>query len=157
VPWIIVLGNRDAIEWVMTEGRMAVSPRVSTLPDEGDKAILYTARGAFGNPTDHRAQVVGLATVAGPVRHKDVVVAGQTYARSFPLDIAEAVDAVPYAGLDFYPLVDRLDFVLNKAPTNWGGYLRRPLVHISDKDYKTIATAFRRHVGRVSAATRGSR
>lgn len=137
-----MLGNRTAMEWVIDRGRMAVGPRVRTLPAIGDRLVLYTSRGAFHNPTRDRAQILALGVTSSEPDNRRVVVAGAAYARSFAIDID--VMAEPRRGLDFLPLVPRLDFIHNRA--SWGGALRRPVVHIGDKDYKTIAAAFREGV-----------
>lgn len=132
------------MEWVIEHGRMAVGPRVKSLPGPGERVVLYTSRGAFHNPTRDRAQVIGLGITTDEPAQRRLVIAGTPYARSFGVDIE--VLAEPRHGLDFASLVPRLDFITKKK--SWGGALRRPVVRISDRDYRTIETAFRKSVPR---------
>jgi hypothetical protein len=141
VPWMIILGDCDAIAWVLSNGRMAVNGRVAALPDPGERVALYVTRGAYRNPTRDRAQIIGLAQVTEPPEISEVVVAGRSYAKSFGLrfdDVAE-----PRAGLPFEPLVPRLRFIGNKA--SWGGAVRRPVVRLSEADFRVIEEAYRAH------------
>lgn len=71
-----------------------------------------------------------------------MVVAGTRYERSFGLEVDHLAE--PREGLDFASLVPRLDFMVKKE--SWGGALRRPVVRISERDYKTIAAAFMAHI-----------
>lgn len=141
VPWLIVLGDRDAIDWVVANGRMAVSDKVRTLPEPGERVALYTTRGAYRNPTRDRSQIIGLGRVTGKAVRRDINVAGKTYAASFPIGI----DAITESrqGLPFEPLVEHLTFITTKR--TWGGALRRPLVRIPDADFKQIERRFMAH------------
>jgi hypothetical protein len=141
---MIILGDCDAIGWVLSNGRMAVNGRVAALPDPGERVALYVTRGAYRNPTRDRAQIIGLAEVTEPPRTADVVVAGRSYAKSFGLrfdDVAEQ-----RAGLPFEPLVPRLRFISNKA--SWGGAVRRPVVRLPEADFRLIEKAYRAHRSR---------
>src|SRR6202051_2908697 len=64
VGYLLVIGERDALAWVLTTQRMAVpdyrSREVSAL-EPGDQLFLYTTRGCFHNPTRDRGRVVGVA------------------------------------------------------------------------------------------------
>lgn len=146
VPWMIVLGDRDAIAWVLSHQQMAVTSRVAALPGVGDPVALYTTRGAFKNPTRDRAQVIGLGTVVQAPVVKDITIAGRTYAKSFGLRFDLLAEL--RQGLPFEPLVPKLGFIGNK--TSWGGAVRRPVVRLPEADFTLIANRFRAHRAKVS-------
>jgi predicted RNA-binding protein len=145
---MIVLGDRDAMGWVLKHGRMAVNARVATLPAAGDRVVLYVSRGAHRNPTRDQAQVIGLGEVAGEPITKPIVIAGRTYARSFPLRLNDVAE--PRCGLSFEELVPLLEFIRNKDA--WGGAVRRPVVRLSEADYRLIETCFRAHRARTGSS-----
>lgn len=133
--YLVVLGERDAIWWVLYEQRMAFPAgrraEVARLAP-GDRLFLYATRKAWHNPTRHRGRVIGTATAATAVYRLDQ-----------PIEIAERVfhsvcelrveGVVPYpGGLELQPLVERLDAF--PKPHAWSIYLRRPLVRLSDAD-----------------------
>jgi len=130
------------MEWVIDHGRMAVGSRVKSLPERGDRLVLYASRGAFHNPTRDRARVIGLGITKSAPQNRPVVVAGSPYERSFGIEVDQLAE--PREGLDFVSLVPRLDFIVKKE--SWGGALRRPVVRINERDYKTIASAFMAHM-----------
>jgi hypothetical protein len=142
MPWIIVLGGVTAIEWVLANERMAVNPRVRTLPEEGDAVAVYTSRGAYHSPSRDQAQILAIGLVAGAPTYRDVTVGNETYAKSFPCTFNSV--APLRRGLPFLPLVPDLEFITKKQ--SWGGALRRPLVRIPDSDFQRIENAFRRHL-----------
>src|SRR5438067_1270960 len=82
---MIVLGDAEAIAWVIEHHRMAVNSRVATLPEVGDRVALYATRSAYRNPTRDRAQVIGLGEVTQAPMVAQLVVAGHCYAQSFGL------------------------------------------------------------------------
>lgn len=68
---MLIIGDRAALSWVVTEQRMAFPAGRSASArrlEEGDEIFLYTTRGCFGNPTRDLSRVIGRAAVAGPVR-----------------------------------------------------------------------------------------
>jgi len=145
---MIVLGNGDAIAWVLSKERMAVNARLTALPDPGDRIVLYVTRGAYHNPTRDRSQVIGLAEATGRPSIGRIEVAGRSYGKSFGLRLDDIADIG--RGLPFEPLVPRLGFIANKA--SWGGALRRPVVKLPESDFSVIESAFRAHRRRESRA-----
>ena len=55
--YLLVIGDREALGWILAEQRMAFSsmsrPHVRAL-SPGDTLLLYTTRGCFKNPTRDR-------------------------------------------------------------------------------------------------------
>lgn len=137
--YLLVLGERDAIAWVLREQRMAFPARrraETAALAIGDKLFLYATRGAWHNPTRDRGRVLGLAIVTSPVRSFDepLEIAG----RHFHTGCQLRVDgAVPYpGGVELAPLVERMDTF--PKPHAWSIYLRRPLRALPAADAKLL-------------------
>lgn len=137
--YLLVLGEREAIVWVLREQRMAfpATPRAEVARlAKGDQLFLYATRGAWHNPTRDRGRVIGRATVKSPVTAFDtpLEIAGM----SFVSGCALRIDGLaPYpGGLELAPLVPSLDAFPN--PTAWSIYLRRPLLQLSAKDAERL-------------------
>src|SRR5450631_3387057 len=99
--WILVIGDRDSLAWVLAEGRTAfpaTRARAVQRLKAGDKLFIYTTRGCFHSPTRHRGRVIGEATVLGPV-----LPLGQPVSfvdRIFPLGCDLRIDSLAPLGLD---------------------------------------------------------
>ncbi|WP_438492026.1 hypothetical protein [Streptomyces asiaticus] len=68
---LVIISDRAALSWVLTEQRMAFPSgraRAAQAIAEGDEVLLYSTRLCFRNPTRDMGRVIGLATVASPVR-----------------------------------------------------------------------------------------
>src|SRR5262245_1603920 len=82
--YLLILGDRDAIAWVLREQRMAfpATPRaeLASLAVD-DRLLLYATRSAWGNPTRDRGRVIGRATVRSAVRALDepLEIAGRSF------------------------------------------------------------------------------
>lgn len=133
--YLVVLGERDAIWWVLHEQRMAfpATPRAEVARlAPGDRLFLYTTRNAWRNPPRDRGRVIGVATAATAAHRLDqpIEIAERSFHSVCDLHI-EGV--VPYpGGLELRPLVERLDAF--PKPHAWNIYLRRALVRLSDAD-----------------------
>ncbi|MGI5163390.1 hypothetical protein ACQEU3_03450 [Spirillospora sp. CA-253888] len=133
--YLLILGERRAIAWVLSEQRMAFPRRLR--PEEsrlavGDELFVYATRGAFGNPTRDRGRVIGRAVVASAVTGLDrpVEIAGREFPRGCDLRIDELA---PFrTGVELQPLVERMAAFPN--PKAWSVYLRRPLLHLPARD-----------------------
>ncbi len=141
VPCIIVIGEKNAIEWVLKTQRMAFRDTARTTHvHSGDRIALYTTRGAYGNPTRDESQIIALGRFASDVQNKQAVVNDVTYTKSCGLTITDQLE--PRHGLAFRPLVAQLEFVRSKR--GWATYMRRTLVPINDRDFTIIERAFNR-------------
>jgi hypothetical protein len=138
--YLVVLGDRAAIRWVLEEQRMAfpATPRAEVAAlASGDQLLLYATRGAWHNPTRDRGRVIATARVASAVRRLDppVEIAGRDFHSGCDLEIT---GVVPYpGGLELQPLVPRL--AAFPKPHAWSIYLRRPLLRLTDDDYALLA------------------
>ena len=142
--YLLILGDRDAIAWVLREQRMAFpeTPRAEVAAlTEGDRLFLYATRGAWRNPTRDRGRVIGTASVQSAVRAFDepIEIAGRHFVSGCTL----ATDGlVPYpGGVELQPLVQRLDAF--PRPEIWSVYLRRALLRISATDARLLARVLR--------------
>ncbi|MDG4793698.1 hypothetical protein [Micromonospora sp. WMMD1082] len=133
--YLLVLGDRDGIAWVLREQRMAFPAgsraEVSALA-AGDELFLYATRGAWHNPTRDRGRIIGHATVVGAVQllRQPLELAGREFRSGCPLHIDGAV--VYPGGVELAPLVEELDAF--PKPQAWSIYLRRPLLALSAAD-----------------------
>lgn len=133
--YLVVLGERDAIRWVLHEQRMAfpATPRADVARlAPGDHLFLYATRGAWHCPTRDRGRVIGAATAVTAVRRLDQPI--EIAKRKFHSVCNLQIDGVvPYpGGLELRPLVERLDAF--PKPHAWSIYLRRALLRLSDED-----------------------
>lgn len=141
--YLLVLGERQAIAWVLREQRMAFpAGRVRAQPLEpGDELYVYTTRGAYKNPTRDRGRVIGRALVTDRVAPLDppVEIAGRTFPVGCGLRVEELV---PWgAGVELGPLAERL--TVFPKPAAWSAYLRRTLVPLPGADARTIRDLLR--------------
>ncbi|PRX50857.1 hypothetical protein B0I33_1018 [Prauserella shujinwangii] len=134
--YLLVIGDREALGWVLTEQRMAFPgfgrTEVRALTS-GDTLLLYTTRGCFKNPTRDRGRVIaaGTARTAVATLEQPVEIAG----RSYPVGChVEFSTATPWpGGVELGPLVDELDTFADLG-RSWSIRLRRPLVRLTDRD-----------------------
>lgn len=99
--------------------------------------MIYATRGCWHNPTRDRAQVVAVGSVASPVSHTSVDVAGETMPQH--CDLALDVVLAERGGIPFTDLVGRLS--VTKGRDNWGPVLRRTIVALADRDIVTVRRA----------------
>jgi hypothetical protein len=137
--YLLILGDRQAIAWVLREQRMAFPAtsrsEVAALRP-GDELLIYTTRGAYRNPTRDRGRVIGRAVVTSQPRPLDepVVIAG----RSFPTGCDLRLDTLADwgTGVNLKSLVSELSVFPN--PAAWSIMLRRPLLRLPAEDAAKI-------------------
>jgi len=132
--FLVIIGDARGLAWILREHRMAfpTTSRGGGELAQGDKLFLLTTRACFGNPTKDRTRIVGKASVASAVVRFDpsLKLADRTFDRGFDLMIEQVV---PFrTGVELQPLVSNLDAFPNKRA--WSGWLRRPLLRLSEKD-----------------------
>ena len=137
--WLLVIGDKEALGWVLAERRMAFQQHrreQARRLQEGDSLLLYTTRGCFRNPTRDRGLVIAKAKVASPVEVLDdpVEIAG----RRFELGCEIAFDSLTPrgAGVVLAELVAELDAFPD--PASWSARMRRPLVALPSEDHELI-------------------
>lgn len=145
--YLLVLGEREAILWVLLNERMAFpsTPRreVSAL-QPGDELVLLTTRGAYHNPTRGRTRVIGTATVQSKVTQLNppVEIAGRTFASGCQIKLETLA---PYStGAEIGPLAPQLHAL--RGQKNWGMLLRKPLVPIDDSDVILLKRELQGHL-----------
>jgi hypothetical protein len=144
--YLLIIGDREALAWVLRESRMAFSRRGAREAAElriGDRLFLYTTRGCFHNPTHDRGRVIGEAQVASEVEKLDdpIVIAGRTFTAGCALEVRSL--APLRSGVELGPLVPKL----RAFPSNdgWGARLRRTLVALPTRDVRVIQRQLSRH------------
>jgi hypothetical protein len=137
--FLVILGDREAISWVLREQRMAfpATPRAEVAAlAAGDRLFLYATRGAWRNPTRDRGRIIGTATACSAARVLDepVEIAGRTFVSGCDLDIQ---GLAPYpSGLEIQPLVEQLSAF--PKPEAWSVYLRRALLALPPSDVELL-------------------
>lgn len=137
--YLLVLGERKAIYWVLTKSRTAFPEgraRQASVLREGDSLLLYSTRGAWHNPTRDRGRIIGEARVTSEVRalRQPVDIAGRLFYSGCSLDIGPVA---PYGhGVDLASLVPRLDMFPNKE--TWSVRLRNSIVAVPPVDLAVI-------------------
>ncbi|WP_055629843.1 hypothetical protein [Streptomyces hirsutus] len=133
--YLLILGEREAVAWVLREQRMAFPPgrraEVARL-EPGDELLIYTTRGCWHNPGRDRGRVIGRARVASPVKMLEVSVeiAGREFTSGCDLELRTLT---PYlTGVELTPLVERLE-AFPSGP-HWSFRLRRPLLELNTQD-----------------------
>ncbi|MBM0236532.1 hypothetical protein JNW88_04000 [Micromonospora sp. ATA32] len=133
--YLVILGDREAISWVLREQRMAfpATPRaaVAALAAD-DRLLLYATRGAWHNPTRDRGRIIGTATARSAARMLDapIEIVGRTFVSGCDLRID---GLVPYpGGLELQPVVEQLSAF--PKPEAWSIYLRRALLALPTSD-----------------------
>nr|WP_033273642.1 hypothetical protein [Actinospica acidiphila] len=123
---LLIIGDRAALSWVVTEQRMAFPPgraKAARALEEGDEVFLYTTRGCFRNPTRDLGRVIARASVATPVRVLDesVVFGDRSFTEGRRLEVS---GLAPFRdGLVLRDLVPRLSVFPD--PATWSVRMRR--------------------------------
>jgi hypothetical protein len=138
---LCIIGDRDALAWVLTERRMAFPAGRASSASRlrvGDRLFLYTTRGCFKNPGRDRGRVIGSALVQTAVERFPVPV--EISGRRFDLGCRLDVDGLaPFgAGVPLQPLAERLR-VFPDAKT-WSAWMRRALLFLPPADADLIAS-----------------
>ncbi|MBB0243279.1 hypothetical protein FNQ90_03925 [Streptomyces alkaliphilus] len=133
--YLLVLGEREAVAWVLRQQQMAFPERRRTEVqrlEPGDELLIYTTRGCWHNPTRDRGRIIGRAYVTSPVSvlDKPVELAGRAFTSGCDIDVRTLV---PYrTGVELAPLVGQLAAFPRK--TAWSTRLRRPLLELPSSD-----------------------
>lgn len=137
---LLILGDRDAIAWVVSRKRMAFTAdrarAASAAVRAGDELFLYATRGAFHNPTRDRGRVFGRAAARAAVEElaRPVLLVGREFTHGFAFEL-DAL-APPRLGVDISQLIPSLTTFPNK--TGWATSLRRPLLTLTAEDAQLI-------------------
>lgn len=89
--WIWIFGEVAGLRWVVDNQQMAFPPASRARARRiraGDRAVLYTSRGAFHNPTRDEARLAGLATVTGACKlSEEIEIAGREFTWACPITV----------------------------------------------------------------------
>ena len=140
MPWLVVVGEREALRWIVKNKRMAFREYINTSEIAArDEMAVYVTRGAFHTPTRDQSQVLALGQFASRPTPRPVTILGESYPTSVGLRLSQVLPE--REGMPFKPLVPKMRFIKKKS--GWAAYLRRSLVRITDEDMATIKVAFK--------------
>lgn len=141
--WVWVFAEIAGLRWVAQQKQMAFPASAAVKAArmrKGDRAVLYTSRGAFHNPSRDEARLVGLATVTGPCEPVDgLEIAGREFTWTCPITVDLLLP--DRQGPRVRDLAARLDRV--KRPEAWGGYFRNSPVEVNEHDWSVLVDAVR--------------
>lgn len=137
--YLLVLGEREALAWVLRSARMAFSPTSRGHVDrlvEGDEVFLTTTRGCFHNPTRDRTRVIGRARVASPVQPlaTPVELVGREFTRGCDLALHSLAGYLD--GVELAPLVPQM--AAFPDPDLWAMRMRRTLIRLPARDARLL-------------------
>jgi hypothetical protein len=146
--YLLILGNRVGLGWVLTRSRMAFpDPRRSEVRDVsvGDALYLYATRTCFGNPGRDRGRVIAVASVTSAVEKLEQPV--KLVGREFIAGCGLSITSIAPLGLgpELRPLVPSLD-AFGRSAEAWSWKLRRPLLRITPHDAKVLDGALKTEV-----------
>ena len=153
--FLVILGNRDGLRWVLENERMAFPGRRDKAAESlaaGDELLLYTTRGCFGNPGRDLGRVIGRARAATPVQtlDKPVEVAGREFSSGCKFELTSLA---PFgSGVALTEHVHEL--AVFPDPASWSAWLRRPLLRLPFDDARLLLRELKPLAGPPSAALR---
>ncbi|GAA3065696.1 hypothetical protein GCM10017562_34570 [Streptomyces roseofulvus] len=138
----MIIGDRDALGWVVTEQRMAFPvgrSQQAQAVGEGDEVLLYTTRGCFRNPNRDRGRLMGRATVSSPVQPlpQPLHLSKRTFSAGCSLEIHSLAEW--RGGLMLSDLVPQLQIFPD--PTVWSVRMRRATLTLPPADALLLRTA----------------
>jgi hypothetical protein len=142
--YLLILGEREAVAWVLQEKRMAFPSGRATAARRlkiGDRLLIYTTRLCFHYPSLDRGRVVGTAVVESEVGALEppLTIAGREFTTGCSL-IVEGLAAFRQ-GVELAPLVPLLSIFPN--PATWSIHMRRPLLALPAVDSRILERKLR--------------
>lgn len=139
--WVWVFGDIAGLRWVTEHKKMAfpqsATPRARQIRRD-DRAVLYTSRSAYNNPSRDEARLTGVATVTGPCEPIDAVkIGGREFTWACPITLDLLLP--DRHGPSVRELAGQLQLV--KHPQFWGGYFRNSPVEIGHHDWAVLTGA----------------
>ncbi|MDV6012288.1 hypothetical protein [Haloechinothrix sp. LS1_15] len=145
--YLLVIGDREALGWVLTEQRMAFPDmrraEVRALTP-GDTLFLYTTRGCFKNPTRDRGRIIAAGTARSAVAELDEPVEFGGKRFTVGCDVEFATATTWPEGVELGPLVGELASFTGMEDS-WSIRLRKPLVAVTERDASYLRDQLERH------------
>jgi hypothetical protein len=140
-PYLLVIGDREALGWILTARRMAFPDghrsEVRSLKKR-DQLFIYATRAAFKNPTRDRGRVIGTASVRSAVTplERPVCFGDREYLVGCDLGIGPLTAFG--TGVELAPLARDLETFVGVGEA-WSIMLRRPLLRLTQQDANRIS------------------
>ncbi len=142
--WLIVIGDAKSLKWVIENGRMGFRSTVKAADiKQSDPFIIYTSRGAYGNPTKDESQIAAEGRFSTSVINEEVTIGDETFPKSCAVKFSVVLP--PRKGVTFRPLVSQLDFV-GRSERRWPSAVHRTLVPLTQSDFRLLSAAVRGHL-----------
>ncbi|MFI6899610.1 hypothetical protein ACIBKY_00035 [Nonomuraea sp. NPDC050394] len=138
--FMAILGDREALGWVLREQKMAFGPerwRLWRSLKQGDALALYTTRQCFRNPTRDRGRVIASAIIASPLQELEMPIEFRKRPYNFYCDLKIDQLAPWGQGPELVTMVSEL----KTFPSAWGSHIRRSLVQLDEHDYGVLTRA----------------
>ncbi|MGW1809157.1 hypothetical protein [Streptomyces sp. NPDC002078] len=141
---LVIISDRTALSWVLTDQRMAFPPsrvRAAQAINAGDEVLLYSTRSCFRNPTRDLGRILGHATVFSRVHTlAEPVVFGE---RHFTEGCDLAIHGLaPFReGVALREHVHRLSVFPD--PKSWSVRMRRPSLPLPEADADLLRSELR--------------
>jgi hypothetical protein len=136
-PFLLILGDADALAYVLRERRMALTPRRRIPIVRGDIVFLYTARAVFRSPDGGRGLIIGRAEIISDIVkfESGLRIADRFYTSGCQLAISGL--APLGEGLELRRIVDELE-TFHPHPKRWAFRLYSSILQLSPKDASVI-------------------
>lgn len=135
--WLCVTNERN---WNVVKKK-----RVWGVPAKNERLIKRVKKGDFLVFYVSPKRIGGIfRVVSEPFFDDSVLFSSEGFSGNerFPHRVKIEPVAIPKEFVEFDPLIPKLGFIVNKE--RWTGYLRRAMLNIPEKDYKTIYEAVRK-------------
>ncbi|WP_406259484.1 hypothetical protein OIA45_13445 [Streptomyces chartreusis] len=139
--YLLIIGDRAALSWVITEQRMAFPAgrsKGARALAEGEEVFLNATRGCFRNPTRDLGRVIGRATITSPVRVLDEPVVFNERSATEGCRVKVSGLAPFREGLVLRDLVPRLSVFPDSA--TWSVRMRRASLTLPPADAELVRT-----------------
>lgn len=137
--YLLILGDREGLAWVLHNRRMAFTEsRVTEIAElrAGDQLLLYTSRGCYRNPTRDRGRVIGEAEARHAVARlkKPIPIGEREFSHTCDIQLKSLA---PFRdGVMLTDLVPKLDVFPDAR--SWSARMRRPLLKLPPNDARLL-------------------
>ena len=143
--WIWVFSGKSPAREVLRSSTMYFSASASARAEQiqaEDFALMYSTRGAYGNPNKDESRIFGEVRVSGSLIHlaSGQEIGGRIMNSKCSFEVVAL--AAFRTGLTFRPHIEKLNFL--SGVVAWGQKFRQSPLKISKPDYEYLAGELRK-------------